>query len=174
MKKYFLIFIFIGILGVSSSANTFVIGDINNDDKINLVEAIYALQIVAGTREAIAADEKIIIYKEIIAQNNEWKDLMTVPSGKVFVITDIMIRPYAVNTVAYILFSDGYSNPSITMSGENNLHLSSGIPFYADRAITVNAGVGSGTGNVNIMISGYLKSMSTYEKTISSQQIKTE
>jgi len=79
---------------MGANAHSSVLGDIDNDGKIGISEAIYALQSVSGIRTVQSCDDKIIFSKMVNIDNPLYgESALTVPSGKVFILTDIYASP---------------------------------------------------------------------------------
>jgi hypothetical protein len=144
--------IFLGVFIVSSYAHAGVVGDINGDGQVGLNEAIYSLQSLAGIRPPLAiAQAKVVSkYVELAAPTYE-QILMTVPPGKVIVITDIVVMEGA-----YFWL---YENDSLKMylkaDVSREYHFKSGILFSSTTNIIVKGDPQSVSPPKRIFISGY-------------------
>jgi hypothetical protein len=141
--------LFIAAFIVSSYAHAGVTGDIDGDGKVGLPEAIYSLQSLSGMRPpSVSAQAKVISRCIQMDPQVSEQTVMTVPVGKVIVITDIVL----IKGPTFWLYENGSPKIYIDAEVSRQYHFYSGIPFSSGTSI-----IAYGSGNVNKMmfISGY-------------------
>ena len=143
---------------ISSYAHAGVLGDVDGDGQVGLNEAIYSLQALAGMRPPLSvATEPEVISGYLETSGAIEQAILTVPLGKIFVLTDLVVS-----------FSSGYHKFSIieqidevkttklgafySATGVNSLSFKSGIPFSSEAIILIRTIEGAG----KVAISGYL------------------
>jgi hypothetical protein len=147
--------IIVGIFFISSQSYAGTLGDVTGDGTVGVTEAVYALQVSSGLRIPLSINSEIIISSFIVEIQNGagLHEILTIPSDKTFILTDIW-GTTGNNSIVYEdetkkAFLTG--NASASQVVDFALHLTSGIPFSPGTTIFIS----SISGHIHLTISGY-------------------
>jgi hypothetical protein len=141
--------IFLGAFIVSSYARAGVVGDIDGDGKVGLPETIYSLQSLAGIRPPSATAQVKVISGYAVMDNSTFEmTIMTVPSGKMIVITDIIV----IDGGNWYLYENTFPKVYIKEIYGREYHFNSGIPFSSGTNIIAKSAAAN---EKKVFISGY-------------------
>nr|BDD44328.1 hypothetical protein 5 [Desulfobacterales bacterium] len=122
------------------------LGDIDKDGDVGLPEAAYALQVTAGIRSTIPTTSGEISLVHVAERLLEDSILMTVPSDKTFVLTDLVASG---SGSARLLDAQGQQVASA--SNGYPVNLSTGIVYDSNTDVRVQV-----TTSPYVLISGYM------------------